>query len=236
MTGLATGADRQLSVSAVKHVPLSEALHAYLLGCCTPVDPALHSLAVATAALGSEAGMMVPVEQAALLSMLARLLGATAVVDVGTFTGLSALAFALGLAPGGRVVTCDVTDRHAGLAREHWERAGVADRIQFRLGPARRTLATLPAAAADLVFLDADKINYPHYYELAIPLLRPGGLLAVDNVLLDGYVLDPDLAADPVRRASARALRSFNAALAADDRLEAVTLPVADGLTLARKK
>jgi predicted O-methyltransferase YrrM len=220
----------------VKHVPVSEALHSYLVGCCTPPDQAFSRLAEATAALGEEAGMMIAVEEAALLTMLARLLGATTAIDVGTFTGLSALALAHGLAPGGRVLTCDVTDRYAQIARDHWVLAGVADRVEFRLGPARRTLEALPPGSADLIFVDADKMNYPHYHALSVPLLRPGGLLVADNVLLDGYVLDPELATDSLRRSCARALRSFNSALGADGRLETVMLPVADGLTLARKR
>jgi caffeoyl-CoA O-methyltransferase len=222
--------------AAAKHVPVSEALHSYLAGCCTPPDEAVSRLAAATAGLGEEAGMMIAAEQAALLTMLARLLGARTVIDVGTFTGLSALTLALGLAPGGRVITCDVSDRHARIARDHWQLAGVGDRVEFRLGPARGTLEALPPGCADLIFIDADKMNYPRYHALSVPLLRPGGLLVADNVLLDGYVLDPELAADSLRRGCARALRSFNSALSADDRLETVMLPVADGLTLARKR
>ncbi|MFC5183296.1 O-methyltransferase [Actinomadura harenae] len=227
---------------AVKHVPVSEAMGTYLVRSCSPADPVLTGLAGRTAALGAEAGMMVPLEQAALLTLLARTVGARTVVDVGTFTGLSALAFARGLDPGGTVITCDVSDAHLDLAREHWEKAGVADRVDFRLGAAGRTLAALladpsfPRAGADIVFIDADKMNYPNYLPLAVPLLRPGGLLIADNVLLDGYVLDPDLAGDPLMRASARQVRDFNAALAADDRLDTVMLPIADGLTIARRR
>ncbi|WP_308166075.1 O-methyltransferase [Actinomadura sp. NEAU-AAG7] len=222
---------------AVKHVPVSEAMRAYLARSCTPPDAVLTSLIEKTAALGDQAGMMVPAEQAALLTLLARTVGARTVVDVGTFTGLSALAFARGLAAGGTVITCDVSDEHADLAREHWELAGVADRIDFRLGAAGRTLAALPdGLAADIVFVDADKMNYVNYHALAVPLLRPGGLLIADNVLLDGYVMDPDLAGDALMRSCARKLREFNAALASDDRLDTVMLPIADGLTIARKR
>ncbi|MFV2174371.1 O-methyltransferase [Actinomadura sp. LOL_016] len=224
------------AVPDVKHVPVDRATREYLLRSCSQVDPVVRDLAERTAEVGDAAGMMVPVEQAALLTLLTRLVSASSVVDVGTFTGLSALSFARGLAPGGSVVTCDVTDEWLGLAREHWRRAGVADRIEFRLGAAARTLTDLGAGTADLVFLDADKMNYPRYLGLAVPLLRPGGLLVADNVLLDGSVLDPAGAPAGLPRRAAERMREFNAALAADDRLEAVMLPIADGMTIARKR
>ena len=226
-----------MSSVPVKHVPVSEAMRAYLARSCSPLDPVVAGLVEKTAALGDQAGMMVPAEQAALLTLLAATLGARTAVDVGTFTGLSALALARGLAPGGKVITCDVSDAHTDLAREYWELAGVADRVDFRMGAAGRTLAGLAAdLAADLVFIDADKMNYPTYHTLAVPLLRPGGLLIADNVFLDGYVMDPDLAGDSLMRSCARQVRAFNAALAADDRLDVVMLPIADGLTIARKR
>jgi caffeoyl-CoA O-methyltransferase len=221
----------------VKHVPVNQAMRDYLVRSCSP-DPAVRALAERTATVGADAGMAVPVEQATLLTMLTRLVSARTAIDVGTFTGLSALAMALGVTAGGRVVTCDVTDRWQEIAGEHWRRAEVADRIEFRRGAAARTLADLAAAGtvADIVFLDADKMNYLNYHRLAVPLLRPGGLLVADNVLLDGYVLDPELAAPGLPRRCAETLRAFNAALAADDRLDTVMLPIADGLTIARKK
>jgi O-methyltransferase len=226
-----------LGTSEVKHVPINQALRGYLLRSCSPPEKAVVSLVERTAAAGEMAGMMVPAEQAALLTLLTRMLAARTAVDVGTFTGLSALALALGMPEDGRVITCDVTDTWVGLAREHWQRAGVADRIDFRLGPAGRTLRGLPPdLEVDIVFLDADKMNYLEYYRLAVPLLRPGGLLVADNVLLDGYVLDPELADGSLMRSCARTLRTFNAELAADDRLETVMLPIADGLTIARKR
>ena len=175
-------------LAEVKYVPVDAAMRDYLVRSSTPPDSVVTSLAEHTARVGDAAGMMVPVEQATLLTMLTRLVGAVTAVDIGTFTGLSALAIARGLAPGGRVVTCDVTDQWHDLAREHWERAGVADRIEFRLGSAARTLGGLAedGAVADLVFIDADKMNYPTYYRLVVPMLRPGGLLICDNILQDG--------------------------------------------------
>ncbi|WP_353850558.1 class I SAM-dependent methyltransferase [Solwaraspora sp. WMMA2056] len=215
---------------------MNPALRRYLVDNSTPAPEALVDLAARTAGLGDAAGMMVPTEQAALLTLLVRLTGARRVVDVGTFTGGSALALALGLPGDGQLITCDVTRQWLPLAQEHWAAAGVADRIDFRLGPATRTLADLTSAPpVDLVFIDADKMNYPAYHRLAVPLLRPGGLLVADNVLLDGYVLAPGLAPEPLARRCAQVLRGFNAALAADDRLETMMLPIADGLTIARR-
>lgn len=226
-----------LGSSDVKHVAVNQALRHYLVKSSTAPGAAVTSLVSSTADVGDAAGMMVPVEQSMLLTILTRMLSATTALDVGTFTGLSALAIARGLAPGGRVITCDVTDKWIEVAREHWELAGVADRIDFRLGPAGRTLRELPEGTqVDLVFLDADKMNYPDYYRTAVPLLRSGGLLVVDNVLLDGYVLDPELSDEGLLRACAKAMRTFNATLAADDRFETVMLPISDGFTIARRK
>ncbi|MDU0292976.1 O-methyltransferase [Saccharothrix longispora] len=220
-----------------KHVPVNQVLRSYLLGSCTPPHPAVRDLAARTASVGAAAGMMVPPEQAALLTMLTRIVSPMTVIDIGTFTGLSALSFALGLPPGGKVITCDVTDEWEPIAREHWQQAGVAELIEFHRGPAERTLRDLPAGTtADIVFIDADKLNYPKYIRAAVPLLRQGGLLIVDNVLLDGYVLDAELADTPLMRLCAAALREVNAALAKDDRFDTVMLPLADGLTIARKR
>jgi predicted O-methyltransferase YrrM len=221
----------------LKHVPVSPAMRDYLLRSCSPQDPVVDSLVEQSQQAGDLAVMLVPAEQAALLTMLAQLTGARTVLDVGTFTGLSALALARGLAPGGTVTTCDVSDKWLHLARDHWERAGVAGRIDFRLAPAESVLRSLPEGTVlDLAFLDADKENYESYYRHIVPMLRPGGLLIVDNILFNGYVLDPGLTAEGLLRTAATALRAFNAVLAADERLDVVALPIADGLTIARKK
>ena len=221
----------------LKHLPISPALREYVVKSGSPVDPVVESLVERTVAIGSRAVMMVPVEEAALLTMLTRMLSAATAIDVGTFTGLSALAMARGLAPGGTVITCDVRDKWSDIAQEHWRRAGVSDVIDFRLGPADATLRGLPdGTSVDIAFLDADKENYAGYCQLLVPLLRPGGLLIVDNVLFNGYVLDPELADEGWWRDSARALRALNAELAADTRLDTVMLPIADGVTIARKK
>lgn len=220
-----------------KHVPISPVLRAYLVNGSSPVDPVVAGLVEATAEIGELAVMQVPEEQAGLLTLLSRLVNARTVLDVGTFTGLSALALARGLAPGGTVITCDVTDAWLPLAEEHWEKAGVRERIDARVCPAEQVIRELPAGAGlDLVFLDADKESYLGYYHLLAPRLRPGGLLLVDNVLFNGFVLDPALAAEGIMRSASTALREFNAVLAADPAFEVVMLPIADGLTIACKK
>jgi predicted O-methyltransferase YrrM len=223
--------------SEVKHLPINQALRDYMVRNATPVDPVITELADRTAAnLGYAAGMQIPSEQAALLTMLTRLTGARLALDIGTFTGLSALAMARGLSPGGRVITCDITEKW-GLARDFWQKAQVAELIDFRVGPAVDTLRGLsPGTVIDIVFLDADKESYETYFGLVKPLLRSGGLLIVDNVLFNGYVMDPGLADEGVSRDSARALHAFNPLLAADDDLESVMLPISDGLTIARKR
>jgi caffeoyl-CoA O-methyltransferase len=221
----------------VKHLPISPVMRDYMVKSSSPSDEIVDSLVARTAEIGDLAIMMVPQEQAALLTMLTRMLAARSVLDIGTFTGFSALSFARGLAPGGRVLTCDVTEQWADIAREHWKRAEVEDRVDFRVAPAQETLRALPPGTTfDIAFLDADKENYPGYLRTVAPLLRPGGLLIVDNVLFNGYVLDPLLAEEGLLREASSGLRQFNAELAADQRFDAVMLPIADGLTIARRK
>ncbi len=207
-------------------------LHAYVVGHCSARDAVMDELVAETATLGGISMMQVAEEQAALLTLLARMLAARNAVEVGTFTGLSALAIARGLVPGGRLLCCDVSEEWTALARRAWQRAGVADRIDLRLAPAAETLAALPPdPVIDLAFIDADKTGYMTYYEALVPRLRPGGLLVLDNVLWGGSVIDPARQEDDVR-----AIRAVNERVASDPRVEAVMLPVSDGITLARRR
>ena len=197
-------------------------------------DAILRELREETSAYPMGTAMQVMAEEGQLLGLLVRLLGARQVLEIGTFTGYSTLWLARAVAPGGRVVTCDITDRWPAIGRPYWERAGVADRIEVRIGDARDTLADLLAGGAegtvDLVFIDADKAGYRHYYEASLRLARPGGLLVLDNTVLFGQVADP-AAADP----DTVAVRELNAFLHGDGRVELALLTMADGITLARK-
>ena len=183
----------------------------------------------------TQAGMQIGPDQGLFLGLLVKLLGARRVVEVGTFTGYSALAMALALPPGGRIVCCDVSEEWTAIARRHWKEAGVADRIDLRLGPAKETLAALLAqegpGSQDRFFIDADKTGYDGYYEAALGLLRAGGVIAIDNVLWSGKVADP-----AVHDADTEALRAINLKVRDDPRVDAVVLSVGDGVTLARKK
>jgi caffeoyl-CoA O-methyltransferase len=211
-----------------KSVTLTPALHAYLVDHGSPPDEVQRSLIGATAALGDVAVMQIAPEQGAFMTMLTRLLGVRTAVEVGTFTGYSALAIARGLVPGGRLLCCDVSEEWVAVGREHWVRAGVDDLIDVRIGPALATLRALPdEPAVDLAFIDADKGNYVAYYEELVPRLSPRGVLLADNVLWSGAVVDGG-----VTDANTLALRAFNDHVAADPRTRQVMLPIADGLTM----
>ncbi|MBT2511934.1 O-methyltransferase [Streptomyces sp. ISL-98] len=215
----------------LKTVPLTREVYDYLLVQAEPPTPVQRWLAAQTHALGPLAIMRVPHEQATLLTLLARLVDARRIVEVGTFTGYSTLALATGLTPGGTVLTCDTSKEWTSIARAAWRQAGMEDRIDLRLGPALETVTALPTRSdIDLVFLDADKPHYRQYWDLLVPRLRPGGLLIADNVLQQGQVHLPDATGN------ALAVRKFNAHVRADPRVESVMLPVADGLTIARKR
>ncbi|WBB56481.1 O-methyltransferase [Verrucosispora sp. WMMD573] len=212
----------------LKSIPLTDDLHRYLVAHGAPPDEVISDLARETLALLPEhASMQVAPEQAAFLTFLTRLLGARQAVEVGTFTGLSSLAIARGLAEGGRLTCFDISEEYTSVARRYWARAGVDDRIDLRIGPAGDTLRELPHERyLDFAFIDADKTGYPVYWAELVPRMRPGGVIAVDNVLRNGRVVAPQSADD-------RAIAAFNEDVLADVRVDAVMLPIADGLTLA---
>jgi caffeoyl-CoA O-methyltransferase len=213
-----------------KSIGLSDDLHAYLVAHNGPADPLLAELTAETrATLPDHANLQIAPEQAPFLTFLTRLVGARDAVEVGTFTGLSSIAIARGLPADGRLICCDVSEEFTAIAREYWARAGLADRIELRLGPAVETLATLPPDPhLDLAFIDADKVGYPAYWEALVPRMRPGGILVVDNVLRHGQVLAPTTPED-------HAIVAFNTQVQADPRVTPVMLPLGDGLTLARR-
>ena len=213
-----------------KALPLTPALHAYLLEHSSPPDEVTAELIAETrATLPEDAGMQVAPEQAAFLRLLTSFAGVRNAVEVGTFTGLSSLSIARGLADGGRLICFDISEEFTGIARRYWKRAGVDDRIELRIGPAAERLKELPTEPhLDLVFLDADKTGYPAYWNELVPRVRVGGLILVDNVLRSGRVVDPQDDGD-------RAITEFNDLALRDPRTELVILPIADGLTMARK-
>ncbi len=206
---------------------LTDALMAYVHD---RVDehPALVRLRERTAPM-PQAGMQIGPDQGALMALLVKLTGARRLLEIGTFTGYSSTVMALALPPGGTITCCDVSEEWTAIAREAWADAGVADRVDLRLAPAIETLATLETGAYDLAFIDADKGGYDAYYTECLRLVRPGGLILLDNTLWSGRVADPDNDEDDTR-----AIRAINDRVAADDRVEQVILPLADGLTLAR--
>jgi caffeoyl-CoA O-methyltransferase len=212
---------------------ISPAISDYLLAHCTPADDVLRDLAAETsAAFPDAAGMQISHDEGELLTLLVRLVAPRYAVEVGVFTGYSAICIARGLPSQGRLLACDVSEEWTSLARTYWQRAGVHDRIDLRIVPAIQTLQGLPAdAAIDFVFIDADKTNYLRYYEELLPRLRPGGLMVLDNVLREGRVLDPT-----ARRPADTAIQQINERVIADDRVDSVMLPVRDGVTLIRKR
>src|SRR3954468_3892940 len=208
--------------------------HEYLVAHGTPPDDVQRALIDETRALGGVAGMQIAPEQGAFMTMLTRLIGAKNAIEVGTFTGYSSLCIARGLPDDGRLLCLDVSDEWTSIARRYWEQAGVASKIELRLGPAADSLRALPAEETfDLAFIDADKRNYRTYYEEVLTRLRPNGAILVDNVLWGGRVFDPKTDADDD---NTKAIKAFNDFVASDDRVDVVMLPLADGLTIARKR
>ena len=219
---------------ANKTIGISDELAAYVLQVGTREPDVLARLREETAAIPQH-GMQIAPEQGAFLAMLVELIGARRCVEVGTFTGYSSTAVALVLPDDGQIVCCDVSEEWTALARKYWSEAGVADKIELRIAPAAETLDQLLAAgeegAFDFAFIDADKAAYDGYYERLLQLVRPGGLIALDNTLWSGKVLDADTDDEDTQ-----ALRALNAKLADDERVTLCLLPVADGVTLARRR
>lgn len=209
---------------------LTPELHNYLLAHSTPPDEVTAELIAETrASLPDDATMQIGHEQAAFMRMLTSVTGVRNAVEVGTFTGLSSLSIARGMAEGGRLICFDISEKYTDVARRYWKRAGVADRIELRIGPAAEGLQELPEDAyLDLVFIDADKPGYATYWNALAPRVREGGLLLVDNTLWSGRVANPTSDQD-------RVIADFNDMVLADDRVEVVILPISDGLTMARK-
>lgn len=189
--------------------------------------PVLAALRDETAKL-PEHSMQIAPEQGAFMSLLVRATGAARIIEIGTFTGYSSTVMALALPPDGRILCCDVSREWTDIARGAWADAGVADRVELRLGPATETLATLDDDSFDLAFIDADKTGYDAYYEGCLRVVRPGGLILIDNVLQGGRVVDAAEEGESVR-----AIRALNEKIAVDERVDHVLLPLADGLTLA---
>ncbi|GAA3211375.1 O-methyltransferase [Actinocorallia longicatena] len=205
----------------------------YLLAHSTAADDVLRDLAEETHAhLPGESGMQISHDEGEFLTMLVQLVEPKLAVEVGVFTGYSSICIARGLPAGGRLLALDVSDEWTSVARRYWKRAGVEDRIELRLGPAADSLRAMPEdEPVDFAFIDADKTGYPVYYEELLKRLRPGGILALDNVLRDGRVVDPD-----ARDAADLAIKDLNDAITADTRVTSVMLPLRDGVTIVRKR
>ncbi|CAN5624911.1 class I SAM-dependent methyltransferase [soil metagenome] len=180
---------------------------------------------------GGASRMQIGGDQGTFFEILASSIGVRNAIEIGTFTGYSALSIARGIGPTGRLICCDVSEEWTAIAREHWKLAGVADRIDLRIAPALETIAALPADIQfDLAFIDADKTNYANYFDALMPLMRVGGVILVDNTLWSRQVLDPKADGDDTI-----ALRAFNKKVANDDRVRCVVIPMGDGVTLLQK-
>jgi len=213
-------------------IDLTPAVHEYLLRHGVREPDVLRRLRERTASLPQHRMQIAP-EQGAFMALLARLIGARRALEIGTFTGYSSTVVALALPADGRMVCCDVSREWTDIAREAWAEAGVADRVELRLGPATKTLEALLGEGVegtfDFAFIDADKPSYDAYYERCLRLVRRGGLIAIDNVLWSGRVADPSETDD-----GTNAIRALNAKIATDERVDVSMLPIRDGLTLAR--
>ncbi|HKB31925.1 MAG TPA: O-methyltransferase [Streptosporangiaceae bacterium] len=212
---------------------VSPLINDYIAAHTSPPDAVLLELAGETAArFPGEDGMQIGPEQGTFMTLLTRLMRARDAIEIGTFTGYSSICVARGLGEGGKLLCCDVSEEWTSVARRYWEKAGVADRIELRIGPGLDTLRALPEGVTfDLAFIDADKTGYIGYWDEVVPHIRPGGAILVDNTLLHGRVIDESDDGD-----RAVAMRAFNEHAVSDERVVVVLLPIGDGLTLAWRK
>ena len=216
-----------------KFTAVDERLHEYIVEHGARQDDVLRRVQAETAAMGDISRMQIAPDQGAFMTLLTRAIGAREALEVGTFTGYSAR----GLEPAGRLLCCELSEEFAEIAARNLEDAGVADRVEIRVGPAAETLAALPDRGVfDLSFIDADKAGYPVYFEEALKRTRQGGLILLDNVLAGGAIAVPEDEVPEERSATAAALSKVNEALAEDDRIDLAMLGIADGLTIARKR
>ncbi|MGI9020311.1 MAG: O-methyltransferase [Solirubrobacterales bacterium] len=219
-----------------KFTPIDDELHAYMVEHGARQDDELRRVQAETEAMGEIAVMQIAPDQGAFMTLLARSIGARRALELGTFTGYSAICLARGLDAGGSLVCCELSEEYARIAAANFEAAGVADRIEVRVGPALDTLGAMDGEDPfDFAFIDADKGNYPAYYERVLELTRGGGLILVDNVLGAGRVLRPgDL--DEESRSYVEAIRELNELMRDDERVDLAMVGIADGLMIARKR
>jgi len=213
---------------------VTDALHAYMLSTTLRESDILKRLRDETASMKNHT-MQIGPEQGQFMALLVELIGARKTLEIGTFTGYSALAVARALPEGGKITACDVSEEWTDIGRRYWQEAGVEDKIDLHIAPATKTLDHLVADGQtetyDFAFIDADKVNYDTYYERALTLVRPGGLITVDNVLWTGNVIDPDIDDEDTN-----AIRALNTKIGRDERVSVSMVPIGDGLTLARKR
>ncbi len=215
-----------------KFTRLDEELHAYVVAHSEPQDTVLERVQAETEAMGEISAMQVAPDQGAFMTLLTAALGARDALEVGTFTGYSAISIARGLPAGGRLVCCELSEEYARIAAANLEAAGVADRVEIRVGPALETLRAMPARELfDLVFIDADKTGYSDYYEESLMRVRRGGLILLDNVLRDGAIVSPEGEGQ-----GTQAMAQLNDELLDDDRVEVAMTAIADGITFLRKR
>ncbi len=218
--------------SVNKFLSLDRPLYDYVVAHGHNADPLLRELAEENSKFGPLSSMQIAPEQGTMMGLLVRAIGARSAIEVGTFTGYSSICVARALPEDGRMLCLDVSEEWTAIARRYWERAGLTGKITLKLGPAADTLRAMPASETfDFAFIDADKENYSVYYEEILKRLRRDGLILVDNVLWNGQVVN-----ESDQTSSTRAIREFNDFVLKDQRVEAVLVPVADGITIARKK